>query len=300
MPRSISRVALFSATLLFVATLPILAQTAISADGFESNNTLGWDIRVGANLLPAEPFRHSLLALRDPHVFVDLPIFGCFDFTDTDLPLGAGPSLNSQLATSIATDGDADGLLDLSTLLLFRPYDAAASALRVDNGPGACLAPPAALSCDLDPATVPQTVAYDGQAAGQCLAADAGTTSGYTPAVPTVTGPCFVTTGRDAVADFAGVPVLLRGLQVAASPVGGPAPTGFVGGLQRGFLSQADADLILLPATVPIVGGQPVSILFPGGAGNCAAGDDRDTFMGELGWWFYFEFASDSVTYTGP
>ena len=300
MPRSTSRVALFLATLLFVATLPILAQTAISSDDFESNNTLGWDIRVGANLLPAEPFRHSLLALRDPHVFVDLPIFGCFDFTDNDLPLGAGPSLNSQLATSITTDGDGDGFLDSSTLLLFRPYDGAAAALRVDNGPGACLAPPAALSCDLDGTNIPQTVAYDAQAAGICLASDAGTTSGYAPPVPTVTGPCFVTASRAAMVDFAGVPVLLRGLQVAASQVGAPTPTGFIGGLQRGFLSQADADLILLPATVPIVGGQPVSILFPGGAGNCAAGDDRDTFMGEVGWWFYFEFASDAVIYTGP
>ncbi len=300
MPRPIHRAVLFSAALLCVAAFPMLAQSQISFDGFESGNTLAWDDRVGANLLPAEPFRHSLLALRDPHVFVDLAIFGCWDFTDSDLPFGAGPSLNSQLDTSITTDGDGDGFLDLSTLLLFRPYDTAAAAVRVDNGPGACTAPPAALSCDLDGVNVPQTVAYDAIALGSCLAPNAGTTSGYTPAVPEPTGPCFVTTSRDALVDFAGVPVLLRGVQLAAEQVGSPSPTGFIGGLQRGFLRQADADLILLPPDVPVVGGQPISILFPGGGGNCAAGDDRDTFLGETGWWFYFEFASNSVTYVGP
>lgn len=300
MPRPHVCARLLYFALLFVAALPMRAQLPISSDDFESANTLAWDVRVGITLLPAESFRHNLLALRDPHVFVDLPIFGCFDFTDTDLPLGAGPSLNSQIATAIATDGDGDGFLDLSTLLLFRPYDGAALGVRVDTGPGACTAPPAPLSCDLDGVNVPQTIPYDALAAGSCLAPDAGTTSGYTPAVPEPTGPCFVTASRDALVDFAGVPVLLRSLQLAASQVGSPAPTGFLGGLQRGFLSEADADLILLPATVPIVGGQPISILFPGGTGNCAAGDDRDTVTGESGWWFYFEFESDEVTYVGP
>ncbi len=53
--------------------------------------------------------------------------------------------------------------------------------------------------------------------------------------------------------------------------------TGFATGLMRGFLSEAEAATVLLPATLPIVGGQPITVLLPGGAGNCAAHDDRDT-----------------------
>jgi len=46
---------------------------------------------------------------------------------------------------------------------------------------------------------------------------------------------------------------------------------------------------------VPLIGGQPLSALLPGGAGNCAAGDDRDMLNGEPGWWFYFAIEAERV-----
>jgi hypothetical protein len=50
---------------------------------------------------------------------------------------------------------------------------------------------------------------------------------------------------------------------------------------------------------VPIVGGQPLSSVLPGGAGNCAAGDDRDVLDAVTGWWFYLNYPADEVPYQG-
>lgn len=61
----------------------------------------------------------------------------------------------------------------------------------------------------------------------------------------------------------------------------------------------AAALLILLPADLPVVGGQPLSILLPGGTGNCAGHDDCDLFEGVTGWWFYFEYVAEPVPWTG-
>jgi hypothetical protein len=70
----------------------------------------------------------------------------------------------------------------------------------------------------------------------------------------------------------------------------------------RGFLRRADADLVLLPASLPVIGGQPLSTLFRRGLppGSCPAGDDREQHGGDMGWWFYFALAADAVTLAGP
>lgn len=276
------------------------AQTLIFADGFESGNTLAWSVTVGdPTLTPADAFRFSDLDLRDPHLFVDVPIFGCSDFTDTALPLGLAPAFNDQLETAITTDGDGDGLLDASFVVLMRPFDRNAVAIRQDGGSLPCTAPLATTTCDLDPATPPRTSPYDGLMAGSCLAAVAGTTSGYVPAVGTTIAPCFVTMAASGTLDLGGIPLPLVDVQIAASF--GPDPVNqLTGGLLRGFLSEATANSVLLPATLPLVGGQPVSILLRGGMGNCAAGDDRDTHQSVSGWWFYFAWDGERVPYSGP
>ncbi len=291
--------ALLLALAVCLASRGARAQDPIFADGFESGNTLAWTTSVGEPpLAPAEVFRFSDLDLRDPHLFVTIPVFGCTDFTDQDLPFGLGPSFNSQLATLITSDGNTDGFLDLSSLLEFRPFDAAASGLRLDLASGLCAAPFPPASCDPDPTTVPQTAAYSAQAAGTCLAPVAGTTSGYTPAVGATPGPCFVSAPRPVTLSLNGLPLPLRGTQLAGRLLDSP-PTAFDQGLMMGFLRETDADAILLPPEVPQVGGQPLSVLLPGGSGNCAAGDDRDTFEGQSGWWFYFAFTADAVAFTG-
>ena len=94
---------------------------------------------------------------------------GCLDFTDQPLPFGLGPSFNSQLQGAIDGDGDpADGLLDASYLLAFRPFAGAADE-RLDLQSGECSAPEPTTACAADPTTVPQTVRYDGVATGTCL-----------------------------------------------------------------------------------------------------------------------------------
>lgn len=289
-----------AAILLGLAGVPVAGQlTSVFADGFESGNTLAWSASVGEPALPpAEVFRLSDLDLRDPHLFVS-PGFGCFDFTDQDVPLFPGSAFNNQLQATITGDSEPDGLLDSSFLLEFRPFDEVAMALRLDIGPGLCSAPVAGTSCAPDPSAVAQTTVYSGLAAGSCLAPLAGTTYGpYTPEVASVTGPCFVSAARRVVFDLNGVSLPLADLQVAgdwtATPVGG-----FATGLMRGFLSEAEAATVLLPGTLPVVGGQPISVLLPGGAGNCAAHDDRDSLNSVSGWWFYFNFPAAAVTWTG-
>lgn len=271
----------------------------IFADGFESANTLAWALSVGEPaLVTPDVFRFADLDLRDPHVFVNVPIFGCSDFTDNPLPLGLGPSFNQQIATALTTDGDADTFLDLSPLLQFRPYSASAAGLRLDVARGLCTAPVAGTSCVLDPAVLPQTTLYDGLTAGTCLTAISGTTSSYTPSVPSATAPCFVTQPRPMTLELQGIALPLLAVRVAGEPDADP-PLGFSSGLLMGFLTESAAATVLLPADVPIVGDQPITVLLPGGAGSCAAGDDRDILLGQSGWWFYFEFSAAEVPFSG-
>ena len=280
--------------------VPAAAQlVGLFDDGFESGNTLAWSASAGEPaLLPAEVFRLSDLDLRDPHLYVN-PGFGCFDFTDQDLPLTTGTAFNGQLQAAITGDSEPDGLLDSSFLLEFRPFDEAAAALRLDIGGGLCTAPLAGTSCAPDPSSLPQTTGYDSLAAGACLAPLAGTTYGpYTPEIASVTGPCFASVARRVVFDLNGVLLPLTDLQIAGDWTATPV-TGFSTGLMRGFLSEAEAATVLLPESLPIVGGDPITVLLPGGATNCAAHDDRDSSNGASGWWFYFNFPADAVLWSG-
>ncbi len=284
-----------------LASTPLAAQPmVVFSDGFESGNTLAWSASVGEPALPpADVFRMSDLDLRDPHVYISPLPFTCFDFTDADVPGVPGSAFNGQLAAAITTDGDGDGFLDTSLLLEFRPFDELASALRLDFGSGLCTAPMAGTSCAPDPAAVPQTTAYDGLTAGTCLAPVSGTTyPPYAPEISTPTAPCFISVARRIVFDLNGVGLPLSELELGGEWTATPV-AGFVNGLMRGFLSEADAANVLLPPGIPIVGGQPISVLLPGGTGNCAAHDDRDLLNGVSGWWFYFNFPADAVTWTG-
>ena len=87
-------------------------------------------------------------------------------------------------------------------------------------------------------------------------------------------------------------------LRIVDTYVGSPA-TGLVNGLIRGFVSETDADAIILPDTIDFVGGLPLSAVLPGGTGNCNGGDDRDVGPGgESGWYFYLNFTADPVPWT--
>ena len=269
-----------------------VAHGQIFADGFESGDFSAWSSVVG----PApKAFRISDLDLRDPHVFASVVV--CLDFTDDPLPV-VNLAFNGSLEDQLNGDADMDGFLDLSSLLLFRPLDTLGIAERVDLDSGLCLDPVASMICAADPMQAPVMTSYDGAAAGTCLAAVPGTTSAYVPAVDEPPAPCFVTVATTAPFQLGDIVVTLQDLQIAATFVGDPVSQ-LATGLIRGFLTEADADTLLLPPDLPVVGGMPISVLLPGGTGNCAAGDDRDTHSGMSGWWFYFNFTADRVTYFG-
>jgi hypothetical protein len=282
--------------LLLLAAGPAMAQDSVDwlhLDGYEG---------VGALAM-----RFTDLDLRDPHVFIAIPnpIGGgtiCRDFTDQAIVPGVvNFSFNGQIQTGYTTDTNpADGFLDSSDLLLFRPLAQDGTPQRVETQAGQCTAPVAGTSCAPLPGSTPAPFYYASSTTGTCLAPITGTTGSpaYNPAIASAAAPCFVTAPRTINFANGGTSIPLIGARIAGTWQGAPA-TGISSGLVRGFLRQADADQITIPNPT---GGAPIvlSSLLPGGTGNCSARDDRDTVDGETGWWFYLNYTATVVPYTGP
>ena len=295
---SVSRHSLIAFPLIVVSLAMLIAPgeparavgTAIFSDDLESGDLAAWSAVIGGPV-PTTVFRISDLDLRDPHVFFDAGALGCADVTDN--PFILVPSLNDSLASAITGDDDGDKLLDLSILLLFRDLDLLATGGAVDLARGLCSAPIETTSCSEDPMVVPTALTYDGQDAGLCLMTVPGSTSGYVPAIVEPGAPCFATAPASILVELAGVQVPLEASQISATFIGGP-PTRLATGLLAGFLSEADADQLVLPDAF---GGGVLSDLLPGGTGSCAAGDDRDLLDAVSGWWFYFAFEADEVPF---
>lgn len=267
---------------------------------------------------PPEAFRITTLVLRDPHVFVTTPPQPplpalCLDFTDTPIPTTTF-SLNGQIATALTSDVDADGFLDASTLILFRPLDRTASIARIDQTPARCTAPVAGTSCQPPVAPIPPQIEFiETRATGTCLAPLPATTGNnpvnpqfppYQPAVTSSTAACFKTGVRDGTVGDIGLSLPLVDLQLAASF--GAEPTNqLTNGLIRGFLPESAADAIQVPLPNPPGGTITLSSLLPGGTGFCTGAfgstrNNKDLYRGVPGWWFYFNFTATRVPYSGP
>ena len=222
--------------------------------------------------------RISRLELLDPHIFAD--VFLCADVTET---------FNSETNAGLNGDADGDGFLDASPLLLMEPFAPPRSG-RLAQGEGACTAPAETTACGVVTAGAPAP--FEPRETAVCRGPLAGTTSGYMPPVPTIGGPCFTDRPGDRQQALGGVTLTLLDAVVA----GAYAPTSpdqIGSGLLRGFVREVDAENALIPADVPVIGGLPLAAVLPGGVGNCAAGDDRDTLDGEPGWWFYLSFDAE-------
>lgn len=261
------------------------AQSDVSlADGFE--------------FPPPSAYRYSDLDLRDPHVFISTGPF-CSDFTDNPIPFTTF-SFNGSIADSFVQDTNpADGILDASSMLFFRPLRLDGGIARVDSGGASCTAPAPPASCTPG-GQVPTAFNYATQSAGTCLGAIPGTigSPAYSPAIAAPVAPCFVTNERTLTIDSNGTPITLRRAQIAAAVVG--TGTQLTQGLLRGFISEADANAVLI--NNPLVPGQTftLSSLLPGGVGNCSSRNDKDTVDGVSGWWFYLNFNAAPAPYTGP
>jgi cysteine-rich repeat protein len=236
-------------------------------------------------------FRMSDLDLRDPHVHVDF--LGCRDVTDTAL---AGFSVNGELQTSIQTDGNGDGLLDLSPTMVFRPFSQTATTMPLELHFASCTAPLGSTSCTPSGQMVTTATATN-MTAGQCLTFIPNTVRPYTPAITSTTAPCFVTNPVTVTIDIGGIPITLRDARIAARYVGNPA-TSMANGLLLGFISEADANATIIPSSFPLVGGQPLSSLLAGGNGACPSFSDKDVNNGVMGWWFYLNFPATRVPWT--
>jgi hypothetical protein len=266
---------------------PTYEQDAVSgskADG---------DDKAGAPVV----YRLSDVRVREPHFFVR-PFLSCSDLTDE----GAfgEPSINEVLNSFVSEDdpSEPDGFLDLSLLLLFRPLDAQAPRGQLDFGAGECSSPAASTECDLDSAALPSRATLVNQSSGQCLDADSGHLSpaAYSPPPSAVAGPCFATEPFDTTLRLGLVALPLRDVTIAATY----QAAGIGGGSLRGFLTERDADARRLPPELPVVGGEPISAMFPGGTSNCAKHDDRDLHDGDRGWWIYVDFTVEQIDYVGP
>jgi hypothetical protein len=265
-----------SSSLAVVALLGVTPATAaapdpIFSDGFEPTN-----------------YRFTELAVRDPHVFVNF--ISCNDITDAAL---FGFSVNSALQTSIQTDGNGDGFYDLSYLQRLYPLDENDGAVGAADFVSAnCSTTTGACVAD---GSLPLLSMYTSQAIGQCLSVIAGTTHPYSPAVTQPSGPCFATSGVSVTLSLGGIPVALQNARIGATY---SDPAHLTNGLLSGFISETDANNTILPMTLPLVGGQTLSSLLPGGSGNCAGFSDKDIVGGVTGWQFYLNFSATRVNYS--
>ena len=241
-------------------------------------------------------FRFSDLDLRDPHVFFSF--IGCRDVTDTPL---VGYSFNGSTQQQIQSDSDPDGRLDLSYLLLFDELDPGAPSGTIRFGTADCDTPMTGTACS--PGSGVFTTATYVNGGSPCLGTLAGTTRPYAPAITSSSAPCFVTSTIGALTlNLGGIPITLRDAQIAATYVGA-SPTNLANGLIRGFLTEADANNTIIPATYPLFGGQPLSALLPGGDppgpnACCAPYSDKDVNAGVSGWWFYLNFVAVRVPWS--
>lgn len=246
-----------------------------------------------------EVFRANHIALRDPHVYVNIGV--CLDLTEPPGVLGI--NVNGLIADAI--QNPSDGEFSLNLLAAFRPLvQPPAAGTTVEIYTGNCTAPLFGETCGPGD-SAPAITTYVNQAAGTCVAPILGTTGpgnsgGYVPGVGSSTAPCFGSNPTSFSFQLDVINVDLEEVEFGGTFDGNPADD-LINGLIVGFLSEEAADTITIPQDVVIVGGQPVSHVLPGGATNCAPHDDRDLGPGgELGWYFYLEYQAHRITWVGP
>lgn len=235
--------------------------------------------------------RVTSLELREPNPFTRV-VFVCRNITG---------DVNDQAREAIEEDGTGDGYLDLSALTAFRPLDPDAESTGLDVLLGQCAPPPSDTACEPDPEAPRVETTARNQTEGSCLGVLPDTT-GPAPAVAEPGAPCFASDPETLTVPFGDFEVTLSGARVAATydgHAGGADPDALTSGLIRGFISEDDADDLVLPDDVPFVGGDRLSELLPGGDGNCADHDDRTRGPdGDKGWYFYLNFEAETVPFS--
>jgi hypothetical protein len=230
-----------------------------------------------------EAFRIDSISLRDPHLFAFLGT--CMDGTDPPGVLGIF-SANGELSTLLNNDGDGDGFLDLNLLAVFRSlHQPPFAGGNLDIATGECTPPVGGETCGPD-ANPPQVAAYTNQTSGLCSVPLPGTsgpnnTGSYTPGIGTPGAPCFSTTPVNITFPFGLFTLPLQDVRAGATYVGSPANQ-LADGLLSGFLSESDANSILLPMTIPIIGASRGSLPQAAPEENCPWTRPRTSVLGQL------------------
>lgn len=270
---------------------------------------------------PPTGFRITDLDLVSPRVVL-VPILGCNDVTQTPV---AGISVNGLIDDALAPTTTMDGTYSLHLVNVFRPLSpaSATSPLDVHLNPE-CMQGPTPDACQPD-ATLPDLVSTiaNNMSAGTCfapVAADvntrAGTPAAYMPTVNTVSGPCFVTDEEPLTVELSGIRIPLERARVSATYSGTPANR-LVTGVVTGFLSEIAAADILLPASLTLIGGDPLYSHLQAGnravmnsagtsvpdgcnVGGGAHEDDADMNGTTRGFWFFLNFTAELITWSEP
>jgi hypothetical protein len=246
----------------------------------------------------ARVFRMDSVMLVDPHVVFHkvlpppFPLLGnctvCRDITHNDrtatcwtqsVPL---PGLNPALSGLVTTDGNGDGYLDLSFMLVFEPHNQAnGGGGNITVTEGLCLASDQT-NCEPDPDSLnTDTTTYASQTSGTCLGPIPGTLGPWATGAPNGTwqtpqpiippnqpsGACFVSAATtfsinlefelDGQIESLSVPLL--DARIAGQWVNDPA-TSISNGLVRGFLTMQEADQQHLTLTVAVIGAINVNL----------------------------------------
>jgi len=192
-------------------------------------------------------YRVSAMTLLDPGLYLN-----------GTAPLTAFANL--QINNALGADGSIE-------LGLVAAFEEGTSTFRMSNATCA-----SASSC-ASGSTI-ATASYAKLASGACLTANPPTSSAP---IAAVSAPCFSSAPTEATLSLAGINIQLREMRLhGATPGSNP-----MRGVLIGFLSQSDAASAILPATLPVVGGQPMSSLLI--ATERDLGPDGVT----PGWWFH-------------
>ncbi|MCB1582802.1 MAG: hypothetical protein R3E90_11390 [Marinicella sp.] len=234
--------------------------------------------------------RISNFNLRDPHTFSPISGFGCFDITD---------SLNSEVNVQISTDSDGDGNLDLSFVTQYysdQPAYLTNKSMTANLQSADCTAPQDTTTCSPTVDPLIGQLATNPLDTGSCLLPIVGTTTGYVPAIITTGAPCHSTVPQNITINLGGINLPLENYQQALRYQNGITTDQ---GLHLGFISEAVAETIIIPASIPVIGGQTFASLLPGGMRSCSTGDDRDIGPdGQTsGWWLYFNSESGLIEF---
>ncbi len=220
-------------------------------------------------------FRATTLTIQDPHFFLS----GFIDITS---------NVNTELRNALTMDGDmpADGIVDLSPVVVFDPFDQTAISTPMSVDFADCTLPLSSTMCS--GSGMPTASTATNSASGTCLAPIASTyPSGR--GINSPAGPCFSSAVIPVLTiDLGGTIIRLQNAQVGGQYVGVPA-TRLATGLIMGFLSEADAMATTLPDDIAVVGGRTVASLL--------RASDRDMLGTTRGWWFYLNYVGDPAPY---